>query len=76
MDNTENIIRCACALFACRVCRTKTGWPHQSWCERSAVTEPVCEDCRYHDPERKQCAHPAQERRRRVYENHPRSLRA
>ncbi|MCR5137317.1 MAG: hypothetical protein K6C12_09495 [Oscillospiraceae bacterium] len=58
-ENNEAIIRCACPLFACRICRTKTGWPHQLWCEISGVTEPGCTDCRYHNPEKSACAHPA-----------------
>ena len=26
MGTTDNLIRSACPLFACRICRTKTGW--------------------------------------------------
>lgn len=55
----EDVIRGPCARYACRVCRTKTSWPHQCWCEKRELTEPECADCRYHDGERDACIHPA-----------------
>lgn len=54
--NTE--IRSACPLYACKDCRTKTGWRHQSWCSLADVHEPGCEHCLYHDPDRDTCVHP------------------
>ena len=59
MDEKENCIRAACPLFACRLCRTKTGWPHQRWCACRELTGPGCAGCRYHDPKRDECVHPA-----------------
>ena len=76
MDKNEAVIRSACPLYVCRLCRTKTGWPHQCWCELRDSTEPGCADCRYHDALRGKCAHPAKERRDRDREKHQRPLRA
>ena len=59
MDESYDIIRCACTLYACLVCRTKTGWQHQGWCELAGRTEPACGDCRYYNREKDTCAHPA-----------------
>ncbi len=59
MAENRPIIEAACAKYACRSCRTKTGWPHQSWCERAAVQKPDCGDCRYFDTEKVICIHPA-----------------
>ena len=59
MDETDGTIRCACMLYACRVCRTKTGWRHQRWCELAGLTVPGCGECRYHDERRDACAHPS-----------------
>lgn len=59
MEQTYDMIRSSCALFSCRVCRMKTGWPHQCWCENRELTKPECSDCRYHDGERDACTHPA-----------------
>ncbi len=59
MDAGDRSIRGACPLFACRFCRTKRGWPHQRWCAAAGLTEPECPDCRYHDPGKGSCAHPA-----------------
>ena len=53
------IIRSACELFACRVCRTKTGWPHQKWCELCDLVRPDCGDCRYWNVGKNKCGHPA-----------------
>lgn len=64
MDDTRPIIRSACLLFACRLCRTKTLWPHQSWCAASRVTRPACPDCCYYDPAGMRCTHPARGRGR------------
>lgn len=57
MEERDAVIRASCPLYACRFCRTKTGWPHQLWCVLELVTEPDCEDCRY--LARGRCAHPA-----------------
>ena len=51
------IIDAGCPLYACRVCRTKTGWEHQRWCGITGMTEPGCDQCRYRD--RSECSHPA-----------------
>ena len=59
MEETNSRIRSACARFACSQCRTKTGWPHQSWCSLRGSTEGDCPACRYFDRRRKSCAHPA-----------------
>ena len=53
------LIAAACELYACRVCRTKTGWPHQKWCEMKLVTNPDCGDCRYWSEKKGKCDHPA-----------------
>ncbi len=76
MDKTETVIRSACPLFACRLCRTKSGWPHQRWCVLRDMAEPGCPDCRYFDLTRGVCAHPAKERRGREHEKHQRPFRA
>ena len=60
MKRAEPRIDAACTLFACRMCRTKTGWKHQRWCELAAVCEPSCRDCRYWSAKRAICEHPAQ----------------
>lgn len=59
MDETGSVIRAVCPRFACRLCRTKTGWQHQRWCRLSAVIRPLCEDCRYYSASRNACAYPA-----------------
>lgn len=51
-------IAAPCPLYACRICRTKTGWVHQSWCGIAGVTRPACEDCRYWNGADKLCTHP------------------
>lgn len=51
------VIRAACALFACLVCRTKTGWRHQIWCSACGVEKPDCVDCLYWS--KHTCKHPA-----------------
>lgn len=56
------VIRARCDLYACRVCRTKTGWPHQKWCAIKPVTEPDCGDCRYWSVRKNRCDHPASRR--------------
>ena len=53
------VIRAKCEHYACRECRTKTGWPHQKWCELSRLTEPDCADCRYRSVRKARCDHPA-----------------
>ena len=56
------IIDASCALFACRSCRTKTGWPHQKWCEMQHLTDPDCADCIYWSVKKNKCDHPARRR--------------
>lgn len=58
------VIDAECGLFACRVCRTKTGWRHQVWCSCGALALPGCEDCVYRDVKMQRCEHPAVKRRR------------
>ena len=55
-------IKAACAMFVCRMCRTKTGWKHQPWCALLALKKPTCKDCRYWSADRQVCAHPAAKR--------------
>lgn len=59
MDIDRPELASPCALFACWVCRTKTGWPHQRWCELIERTEPRCADCRYWSEKRGECRHPS-----------------
>ena len=59
MNEIMSNIRSSCPLYICRVCRTKTGWPHQVWCELKGLTEPGCTDCRYHSARNGGCVHPA-----------------
>jgi len=54
------VICAACDRFACRVCRTKTGWRHQVWCTRNSLAAPTCEDCVYWSAAVESCRHPAQ----------------
>lgn len=58
MNETEGIIRSGCPLYSCRVCRTKTAWPHQVWCELKYRTVPGCTDCRYRSITDGSCIHP------------------
>lgn len=59
MDKIQNeIINASCPHFACSVCRTKTSYPHQSWCSNSHVIKPLCTDCRYYDTAHGKCRHP------------------
>lgn len=62
MDNTAGIIHAECPSYACRICRTKTGWPHQVWCGMKQVEGPNCKDCHYFDPDRARCIHPLREK--------------
>ncbi len=59
LNEGKERISAKCFLYACRVCRTKTGWPHQSWCSVSGVLSPGCGDCRYWEDEEGACGHPA-----------------
>ena len=59
MEEERGRIAAACPRFACRVCRTKTGWPHQPWCPLSRAVEPDCGGCRYWEPKEGECIHPA-----------------
>ena len=62
MEEQKQIIRAECPLFACRACRTKTGWHHQAWCPLSAVTRPECRDCCYRGTAEDICMHPAKQK--------------
>ena len=53
----RSVIRAACVLYACRVCRTKTGWQHQIWCSACGIETPDCADCIYWN--KHTCRHPA-----------------
>ena len=59
MNEAEGIIHSGCPLYSCRVCRTKTGWPHQVWCELRPMTVPGCAECRYRSARDDSCVHPA-----------------
>lgn len=48
-----------CPDFVCRLCRTKTGWPHQRGCTETANVRPTCADCRYWREKDRRCHHPA-----------------
>ena len=76
MDEKRFLIRCACPLYVCRGCRTKTGWRHQCWCDMADKSEPGCAECRYYDADCGRCNHPAEERRRREHEENHASFRA
>ena len=58
MDETMSIIRSNCPLYICCVCRTKTGWRHQVWCELKGFTMPGCGECRYRSARDFSCTHP------------------
>ena len=58
VDRDKKRISSPCPLFACRVCRTKTGWPHQRWCALAELTAPECADCRYWSEAESRCHHP------------------
>ena len=51
-------IHTGCALFASKYCRTKTGWPHQRWCDIADKTMTDCDDCVYYKINKKECKHP------------------
>ena len=53
------VIHASCALYVCRECQTKTGWPHQKWCELKLLTDPGCADCIYWSVKKDKCDHPA-----------------
>ena len=59
MNETDSAIRAECPLYACKECRTKTGWRHQRWCGMADKTEPGCAECRYFNAGKNACAHPA-----------------
>lgn len=59
MEEADRVIRARCPWFACCVCRTKTSWPHQLWCDTAPVSRPACEDYRYFGPSKFKCLHPA-----------------
>ncbi len=65
MENERPRIEAKCPLFACRVCRTKTGWPHQSWCDAAELVQPGCEGCYYWGEAKNVCEHPARRSRRK-----------
>ena len=58
------LIAADCPRFVCRICRTKTGWPHQIGCELACLTAPDCADCRYWSAKKDRCEHPAVRRER------------
>lgn len=58
MIDKDNIITTECTLFACRVCHTKTGHPHQKWCTPNVSGIRECESCLYYNAEREKCTHP------------------
>ena len=58
MKDKDDCITAECALFACRVCHTKTGHLHQKWCTLSAENKVECENCLYYSTKKKKCAHP------------------
>lgn len=58
------LIQARCARYVCRICRTKTGWPHQLGCALAQLTEPSCADCRYWSERTSRCDHPAVRRER------------
>ncbi|MBE6910389.1 MAG: hypothetical protein E7474_12605 [Ruminococcaceae bacterium] len=65
MDGERPGIEAKCPLFACRICRTKTGWPHQSWCAAAELVQPECADCYYWGEKDEQCRHPIRHPRRK-----------
>lgn len=65
MNGGKKIIAAKCPLFACRDCRTKTGWPHQSWCGAPDRIKPGCGDCFYYQIKAEKCAHPTLKRKGR-----------
>ena len=63
--NEERVrIAAGCPRYVCRLCRTKTGWPHQIGCELACLTAPDCADCRYWSAKKDRCEHPAVRRER------------
>ena len=65
MRHRNKLIDAACRLFVCRVCRTKTGWTHQNWCDIADNVKPDCGDCIYSGANKKVCKHPALKRKKR-----------
>lgn len=63
-DTSEYRILGSCSSFACRCCRTKYGWPHQTWCEYCSLIEPTCGYCLYYSTKQNACLHPALKRRK------------
>ena len=59
-------IAAKCQLYACRICRTKTGWPHQPWCEAGDGIKPGCEDCIYYYAKIQKCVHPVIKAKERI----------
>ena len=59
MDNERPLIGARCPRYVCRLCRTKTGWPHQPGCALALLTNPVCADCRFWNEKKNRCNHPA-----------------
>lgn len=62
MGEIVGVIQTKCPDFVCRLCRTKTGWPHQRWCSYRKRTTPECQDCRYYDRRKDQCLHPGRDK--------------
>ncbi len=65
MKKRRKRIDAECPLFACRECRTKAGWPHQSWCTAEENAKPFCVECLYVDHSGG-CTHPAKKRKERA----------
>ena len=59
LSELRPVIHASCALYVCRECQTKTGWPHQKWCELKLLTDPGCADCIYWSVKKDKCDHPA-----------------
>ena len=62
MERKKKRIRGRCALYACRFCRTKAGWPHQVWCGIAGKTDVTCADCLYRTASG--CGHPRKKERK------------
>lgn len=54
----RRIINAECALYVCKVCRTKNGFEHQKWCS-DPMLAPGCESCFYYDSCKYACGHPS-----------------
>lgn len=66
VEKRKNEIIAECPLFVCRECRTKAGWPHQSWCPAADAAEAGCPECFYHSHTDEVCVHPILKREERA----------